>query len=333
MSTSDSSHSIKTNYLSHLDLLQKQLTVTSLKDANNSNSLSGNTSILPNNNSENMNFHYQNINKINRQKEDLTIYNSSFVIPPPGFALPSDTQLRQQSSAASSHFSPAQSSYPQNAIKESNVEAIHNKKESNIFSKNLHNTLKSILPNANISFGYNDNAMMSNVNLNNTNVNNSCSISTNINNSSTVKNSNNDIFWPDDPAIISSFTDNSFYNGINSHYPSFKDNLSYPFNNQLDNDLYQERKINDNQLNNYIQNYNQGNNIRLNDSDVKSEQNNLNYLGNIENSCNQLSSANNLKLYNENLQHNESNTTEQALIQQLQALKNIYGHQSKFIFI
>lgn len=65
------------------------------------------------------------------------------------------------------------------------------------FSKNLHKTLKSILPNANISFGAtnantNYQANMANANRNSLNFNNT--------------NGNN--FWPDDPAIVS-LTDRS----------------------------------------------------------------------------------------------------------------------------
>jgi hypothetical protein len=85
------------------------------------------------------------------------------------------------------------------------------------FSKNLHKTLKSILPNANISFGaVNGNA--------NANANANFHMGNPNRNSLNFNNMNGNNFWPDDPAIVS-LTDRShlMQNGAQSQFQSLND--------------------------------------------------------------------------------------------------------------
>jgi hypothetical protein len=106
---------------------------------------------------------------------------------------------------------------------------------------NLHKTLKSILPHANISFGNNNNA--TNTNNNNFHAkNNSNTLQFNSPSSSTENrmsqhhNNNNNNFWPDDPAIVS-LTDRShnFANGLTNSFSDLQYQLVNNNNNNNSN--------------------------------------------------------------------------------------------------
>jgi hypothetical protein len=322
--------STKHGYLSNLEFLQKQLLITAINEKSDNSSLNSDLYMAKNySNSDSSCLNQNHSNNANKYKEDSTILNSKYVIPPPGFLIPNQTSskpsfLVSSSSSSSSNFSSVNNSSNSTPPTDTNGQPLHrgsNQEDTNLFSKSLHSTLKSILPNANISFGYNN----SNIIPNNTHTN-----PNNINSLSSL-NSNIDLCWPDDPAIITSFTESSLLNGINTCFSNYQDSRSDVLINQTEKDSNSERINNQIQSNHYINNlnnfYNNSISNSINNHTDQSIQNNISCLK----FANNLSNINDIE--NSTLQPHTQNAygANQALLQHFQILTNIY--QSKFNYI
>ncbi len=318
---------IKSGYMNQLDFLQNQLLKTTVDEK--IHTFTSQNSDLPVNSCLNQNF-----SDIKSSfKEESMLGSTKCVIPPPGFFLTTESSLKPQfatsSSSSSSNFSSVNNSSPSTPSTSNGIIANRGtcQAETNIFSKNLHNTLKSILPNANISFGYN--------NGNNSTIANNNYVNSNNLNSLPNLNNKNELCWPDDPAIISSFTENSLLNGINTGLKNLihdyvSDSSTHQTIQSEQNSVKMNNHIHSNDLND---NFNSSNNRNfLNNAIKTSEQslkNNTSSLktGNNLTSFYSQNQSNNVKVDEIEPNHHNLYSANPALLQHFQILTNIY--QSK----
>jgi hypothetical protein len=204
------------------------------------------------------------------------------------------------------------------------------------FTKNLHQTLKSILPNANISFGNFTNNINSNKSFQ---FNNSFQVPVQISNSESSINNQ----WPEDPAIVS-LTDkfNSIANGsgfcsngneflLNKNQNNFVGSLSSNnnFNKNINklNSVFENQKLNNNQQQPHL-NFFSNNHTTLNSESQLSENANSQYFNKFLEETNNMNfnkiSTNCLNNINNNAIKPQLNTnSSETLNQQLNLLKNL----------
>lgn len=183
------------NFLSHFEFLQKQLLLNNNNNTNSKLSDLSLESLLYTNGTNSLN------GLLLKQQQQ----------PPPGFST-NTVKFNSSSSSSSSASSSAASSTSSSVNNSASSTPSINNNNSNS-TKNgmhhvggsLHNTLKSIFPNANISFGAQPSS--------NGSLNNHHNLGLNSQTNNKLQNLTNN-YWPDDPAIIS-LTDN-VNNGIGS---------------------------------------------------------------------------------------------------------------------